>query len=72
MINQPNVKMVEAIHIHYNAQLNELVSAQWRADLEIYEVHRYCELGRISLALMSMDRIIEASKGEQWEFIGVL
>jgi hypothetical protein len=64
--------MTEAIHVHYNPKINQMVSVQYRSDLELYEVQRYCDLGRLYIAVMSMDRIMSDSKNEVWEFLGVL
>lgn len=72
MINQSNTNMLEAVHVHYHGITNELVSVQWRRDLEMYEVQRYSDLGRLYIAVMSMDRILADRGTEKWEFLGVL
>jgi hypothetical protein len=72
MINQTNFQMSQAIHVSYNAKTNQMVSVQYRTDLEMYEVHLYGDLGRLSLSIMSMDRILEDRGNDKWDFLGTL
>lgn len=67
-----NAQFSDATHVFYNGKTNEMVSIHYREDLEMFQVELYSEFGRLYVSIMSMDRIYEDSKGETWEFLGVL
>lgn len=69
-----NIQMADTIHIFYNPNTNVMASVQYRRDLELYEVMQWCDEGRSSISVMSMDRILdERKKGKtQWDFLGIL
>lgn len=67
-----NKEMSDAVHIFYNPDTNCMASMHWRRDLEMYEVQQWCDEGRTSLTIMSMDSIIEKRKNSTWDFLGTL